>query len=110
MTSNERKFYDLCKKYSIEYHRTNDSSKLETKQEYVDSNQYYMLQYSFFRDELYIAKDVKLFVKSDAIGYKGSCLFSIQKFIGILGKYNRFKLQLKLRKNNERLEKMNEDF
>lgn len=109
MTSNERKFYDLCKKYNIEYYWSGNG-KLETKQEYVDSDQYYMLQYSSFSDELYIAKDVKLFVNSDSIGYKGSCMFSIQKFIGILRKYNRFKLQLKQRKNNERLEKMNEDF
>ena len=109
MTSNEQKFYDLCKKYNIEYYWAN-SSLLETKQEYVNSQQYYMFQYSKFSDELYLAKDVKLLQKSDAICYKSSCLFSIQKFIGILRKYNRLKLKIKQRKNEERLESIKNDF
>ena len=108
MTSNESLFYQICEKYNLSYTKASyNTNEIVVTQPYVLGN-YSIIIYCINNDKLFMAS--KIVAVHNEIRYHEVEPFNSYKFNKLIKKYNRFVLQFKQQKLQQKLQRINKDF
>ena len=110
MTSTEKKFYKICKEFNISYLPNAVHNSYESKQDYVNFYNYYLIKYIGLCDEISMAEDIHFYPNSTEITYSGSQPFDKNTFKSLLSKYNEYNYEIKKILYQRKLEDIKSDF
>ena len=110
MTSTEKKFYKICEEFNLSYVPNSTYNAYESKQDYVDFYNYYLIKYIKREDMIAMAEDIHFYPNKPEIQYSGWQRFNKRKFKQLIKKYNEYNYEIKRLLYQRKLEDIKRDF
>ena len=110
MTSTEKKFYKICEEFNLAYVPNLIYNAYESKQDYVDFYNYYLIKYDKHHNMIVMAEDIHFYPNKPEIQYSGSQRFNKRKIKQLIKQYNEYHYEIKRLIYQRKLADIKRDF